>query len=73
MDVAGDRRTFRIQLTPRGRVLFGDMARQHETWIVAAFQGLSPAEVEAPHQLLDKVKQQHLHDLHHDSTPLEIT
>ena len=73
VDVEGDRRAFRIRLTPRGRVLFGDMARQHETWIVAAFQGLPPSEVEALHQLLGKVKQQHLHDLHHDNTPLEIT
>ena len=71
VDVEGDRRAFHVRLTPRGRVLFGDMARQHETWIVAAFKGLSPGEIEALHQLLGKVKQQH-HDLHHD-TPLEIT
>ena len=62
VDVEGDRRAFHVRLTPRGRVLFGEMARQHEIWIVAAFQGLSPGEVEALHQLLGKVKQQYHHD-----------
>lgn len=63
--VEGDRRAYRIRLTARGRTLFGEMARQHEGWIVSAFEGLSPAEVDALHQLLGKVKQ-HVHD-----TPLE--
>ena len=63
--VEGDRRAFHIRLTPRGRALFAGMARQHEGWIVAAFEGLSPAEVEALHQLLGKVKQ------HYNDTPLE--
>ena len=57
LEVEGDRRAYRVRLTPRGRALFGEMARQHESWIVAAFEGLTPAEVDALHQLLGKVKQ----------------
>ena len=67
MDVEGDRRAYRVRLTPRGRSLFGDMARQHEDWIVAAFEGLSPPEVEALHLLLGKVK------AHYKDIPLETT
>ncbi|MDB5886737.1 MAG: transcriptional regulator, MarR family [Polaromonas sp.] len=59
--VEGDRRAFLVRLTARGRSLFADMANQHENWIVAAFEGLSPTEVEALHLLLGKVKQHH-HD-----------
>lgn len=65
VEVAGDRRAYRVRLTPRGRALFGEMARQHESWIVAAFEGLSSAEVDTLHQLLGKVKQ------HVNDTPLE--
>ena len=65
--VEGDRRAYLVRLTPRGRALFGEMARQHESWIVAAFEGLSPAEVQALHQLLSTVKQ------HYNDTLLEIT
>ena len=55
--VAGDRRACRIRLTPQGRRQFAAMARQHEGWIVAAFESLSPREVESLHALLGKVKQ----------------
>ncbi len=57
LDVEGDRRAYRVRLTTRGRKLFDDMARQHEAWIVAAFESLSPREVESLHKLLGKVKQ----------------
>lgn len=67
VEVAGDRRAYRVRLTPRGRSLFGDMARQHENWIVAAFDGLSPSEVDALHRLLGKVK------AHYKDTALETT
>lgn len=63
--VEGDRRAYRVRLTAHGRTLFGQMARQHEGWIVAAFEGLSPGEIDALHQLLGKVKQ------HVNDTPLE--
>jgi hypothetical protein len=32
------------------------MAQQHEAWIVQAFDGLQPREVEQLHRLLGKVK-----------------
>ncbi len=57
--VEGDRRAYRVRLTARGRKVFGEMARQHEAWIVAAFESLSAREVESLHKLLGKVKQHH--------------
>ena len=67
VDVEGDRRAYRVKLTARGRKLFAEMARQHEAWIVSAFEGLSPREVEALHKLLGKIKQ------HHNDSQLEKT
>ena len=57
LEVDGDRRAYRVRLTARGRKVFGEMARQHEAWIVAAFEALSPREVESFYKLLGKVKQ----------------
>lgn len=65
LDVAGDRRAYRVRLTPRGRKTFDDMARQHEGWIVQAFGGLSPREIDTLHKLLGKVKQ-HQTDLNQE-------
>jgi DNA-binding MarR family transcriptional regulator len=56
--VEGDRRAFRIRLTPRGRKVFHAMAREHEDWIVQAFSALSAKEIATLHKLLGKVKQQ---------------
>ncbi len=56
LDVDGDRRAFRVALTEHGRTTFTEMARQHEEWIVDAFQGLSPRDLESLHKLLGKVK-----------------
>jgi DNA-binding MarR family transcriptional regulator len=56
VDVAGDRRAYRVCLTPKGRKLFHEMAHQHESWIVEAFAGLSGKEVATLHKLLGKVK-----------------
>jgi hypothetical protein len=36
------------------------MARQHEQWIVAAFEGLSARDLDNLHKLLGKVKQHQL-------------
>lgn len=58
--VEGDRRVFRVRLTTRGRTLFTEMARQHEDWIVQAFEGLSARELDQLHRLLGKVKQHQL-------------
>jgi len=57
VDVEGDRRAWRVRLTPRGRKLFNEMAQQHEDWIVEAFAGLSGKEIAQLHRLLGKVKQ----------------
>ncbi|MBC5763285.1 MarR family winged helix-turn-helix transcriptional regulator [Ramlibacter albus] len=56
IDVQGDRRAYRVRLTARGRKQFNDMARQHESWIVDAFSGLTDREVATLHKLLGKVK-----------------
>ena len=56
VEVAGDRRAYRVCLTPKGRRLFNDMARRHEQWVVEAFAALSGKEVATLHKLLGKVK-----------------
>ena len=58
--VEGDRRAFRVRLTDHGRRLFSEMAEQHEHWIVQAFEGLSPRDLDQLHRLLGKVKQHQL-------------
>jgi DNA-binding MarR family transcriptional regulator len=57
VSVDGDRRSYRIKLTDKGRTSFAEMAAQHESWIVQAFGGLKVAELAALHQLLGQVKQ----------------
>jgi DNA-binding MarR family transcriptional regulator len=56
LDVAGDRRAYRVQLTPAGRAQFAAMAQQHEAWIVDAFAALGEKEVATLHRLLGRVK-----------------
>lgn len=56
IDVEGDRRAYRVRLTPKGRKLFNEMARQHEDWIVDAFSGLNEKEIGTLYKLLGKVK-----------------
>jgi len=58
--VEGDRRAFLVRLTPDGRESFERMAVEHEQWIVQAFEGLSPRELDQLHKLLGKVKQHQL-------------
>ena len=57
VDVEGDRRAYRVRLTPRGRKLFHEMAQQHEEWILEAFSGLSGKDLATLHRLLGKVKE----------------
>ena len=57
MDVEGDRRAYRVRLTPQGRQQFIDMAHQHEQWIVEAFSALSERDIKTLHRLLGKVKE----------------
>jgi DNA-binding MarR family transcriptional regulator len=56
VDVAGDRRAYRVCLTAKGRKIFNEMAGQHERWIVDAFSALSDKDVATLHKLLGKVK-----------------
>lgn len=56
IDVAGDRRAWRVRLTAKGRTAFDDMARAHEGWIVEAFAALDEKEITSLHRLLGKVK-----------------
>jgi DNA-binding MarR family transcriptional regulator len=71
VDVEGDRRAYCVRLTARGRSAFDEMAREHEGWIVAAFEALSSREVAALHRLLGKVKQ-HQHDTARQLTELSL-
>lgn len=57
MDVAGDRRAYRVRLTPQGREQFMHMARQHEQWIVEAFAALGERDISTLYRLLGKVKE----------------
>ncbi len=57
VDVEGDRRAYRVLLTPKGRKTFQDMAASHAEWVVHAFSGLSAKEIGALHKLLGKVKE----------------
>ncbi len=61
IEVEGDRRAYRVRLTPRGRKQFHEMAREHEGWIVQAFAGLSEKEIASLHRLLGKVKEHATH------------
>ena len=56
-EVEGDRRAYLVRLTPKGRQQFNAMAQAHEAWIVDAFAGLSPRDIQTLHALLGKVKQ----------------
>lgn len=58
--VEGDRRAFLVRLTPEGRNAFERMAVQHEHWIVQAFEGLSPKDLDSLYKLLGKLKQHQL-------------
>ena len=55
--VPGDRRAFRVKMTPKGREQFAAMALQHERWIVDAFTPLNEKEIASLYGLLNKVKQ----------------
>ena len=57
MDVEGDRRAYRVRLTPQGREQFMHMARQHEQWIVEAFAALGERDISTLYRLLGKVKE----------------
>ena len=51
-----DRRAYRIRLTRSGARTFGEMAREHEAWILEILAGLSAREQAQLLSLLAKVK-----------------
>jgi DNA-binding MarR family transcriptional regulator len=51
-----DRRAWRVRLTTQGKAAFLAMAADHENWIVEAFEGLNPREVQSLLKLLSKLK-----------------
>jgi DNA-binding MarR family transcriptional regulator len=57
----GDRRAFRVCLTPAGRKAFSAMAAAHEGWVIELLMPLSERQQEQLHKLLGTLKtgQQH--------------
>ena len=51
-----DRRAWLVRLTPAGKRLFAEMAREHEEWVVDLFAGLSKREHDELLKLLAKLK-----------------
>ena len=58
VEVEGDRRAYLVRLTAQGRQQFQAMAEAHEAWIVQAFAGLVPRDIQSLYALLGKVKAQ---------------
>ena len=56
VDDAADRRAWRVRLTRAGQKTFGEMAREHEAWVVDLLGGLTRKESEALMQLLARLK-----------------
>ena len=52
----GDRRAFRVSLTPEGRQAFAAMASAHEGWVVELLSPLSERQQEQLHKLLGTLK-----------------
>ena len=57
LDEPADRRAFRIRLTRAGDRGFGEMALEHEEWVVGLLEGLSRREQDELLKLLAKAKQ----------------
>src|SRR5512138_1493769 len=57
LDEPADRRAFRIRLTRAGEKSFGEMAREHEEWLVGMLSGLSRREQDELLRLLAKAKE----------------
>ena len=52
----GDRRAFRVSLTPAGHKAFASMAQAHEGWVVELLSPLSERQQEQLHKLLGTLK-----------------
>jgi len=55
-NLPGDRRAFRVRLTPAGRKAFATMAQAHESWVVQLLAPLSERQQAQLHQLLGTLK-----------------
>jgi DNA-binding MarR family transcriptional regulator len=63
VDVKGDRRAWKIQLTKAGRAYFNEMAMAHESWILESFEGLQRKDIQSLYKLLALVKASALNKL----------
>ena len=52
----GDRRAFRLRLTPAGQRAFSRQSRAHESWVAELFGSLVPEDGQALHHLLGRAK-----------------
>ena len=50
----GDRRSYRVALTPQGRKAFEKIASEHERWVVELFGGIGEAERQQLYDLLGR-------------------
>ena len=62
----GDRRAWRVSLTPEGRQTFAAMARAHEGWVVELFAPLGERQQQLLHKLLGTLKSGQIE--HHKET-----
>ncbi len=56
VEVAGDKRSWRVKLTSKGGLTFNTLAAAHETWILQAFESLEKKDIVQLHKLLGRVK-----------------
>ena len=52
----GDRRSYRVVLTPKGRKVFERMASEHEGWVIELFGGLADTERHDLYDLLGRLR-----------------
>jgi DNA-binding MarR family transcriptional regulator len=54
----GDRRSYRLALTPKGRKAFEKIASEHERWVVELLGGVSDVERHQLYDLLGRLRVQ---------------
>ena len=54
----GDRRSYRVALTPKGRKVFERMASEHEGWVIELFGGIADADRQQLYTLLGRLRVQ---------------
>ena len=52
----GDRRSWRLSLTAKGRKAFEAIASEHERWVIDLFGGIDDADRQALYALLGKLR-----------------